>query len=84
MCLPQFYVGISVWLKLCRDVFMEVFNGVQEEGSQSSGSSCMVIFRAEPVDSVRPGVPPRVPGVSRGSCTPRASLGAALMTPQGL
>lgn len=83
-CLPQFYVGISVWLKLCQDVFMEVFKGVQEEGSQSSESSCMVIFRAEPVDAVRPGIPPGVPGVSHGSCTPRASFGTALMTPQGL
>lgn len=68
VCLPQLYVGIGVWLNLCRDIFMVVFKGVQEEGSQSSGCSSVVIFRAEPVDAVRP----RVPGVSHGSCTPRA------------
>lgn len=63
-----------------RCVFMEVFRGVQEEGSCSSVSSCMVIFRAELGDAVRPGVP----GVSHGSCTPHASLGAVLMMAQGL
>lgn len=59
---------------------MAVFKGGQEDGSQSSGSSCMVIFRAEPVDAARP----RVPGGGHGSCPPRASLGAVLVMAQGL
>lgn len=79
-CVSHSFMWESVAAFVHRCVLMGVFRAVQEEGSCSSGSSCMAIFRAEPGDAVRPGVP----GVSHGSCTPRASLGAVLVMAQGL